>query len=258
MRLAVVGGWFTGPMVEPSEYIVFVDESGTPVTHKPDPQFPVFSLQFVLVKKADYETQIEPDFKRFKLKHHGEDSVILHGRKIDSKEGDFRILRDRVLYGRYVRELDDLIAAAEIQLYSAYFLHEEVARLGALTVHPYAYFMHELLTLIEKEIQVTGVRTTCEVVVESRRGSDAEMLEAYESYKAAFRTAQVEFELQLAEKSMNIIGLQVADLVAKPVARFSLNPTKPGLEWPTVSKKVSKILNLTKEVPFRLGRTPLL
>lgn len=241
-----------------SDYIVFVDESGTPVTHKPDPQFPIFSLQFVLVRKDTYVTKIEPDFKRFKLKHHGSEAVVLHGRKIDNKEGEFRILRDRALYSRYVRELDTLIRASEIRLYSAFFLQLEVAKLGALTVHPYAYFMHELLNLIEQEVRVPGVRTRCEVVVESRRGSDAEMLDAYESYKAAFRTAEVEFELQLAEKSLNVIGLQVADLVAKPVARFCLNRMEPGQGWPTVSKKVVQILNLTENVPFRLGRAPLL
>lgn len=253
-----MGGWFTGQMVQPSEYIVFVDESGTPVTHKPDPQFPIFSLQFVLVRKDTYVAKIEPEFKKFKLRHHGSDAIVLHGRKIDSKEGEFRILRDRELYGRYVRELDTLIGSTDMRLYSAYFLQLEVAKLGALSVHPYAYFMHELLNLIEQEVRVPGVRTRCEVVVESRRGSDAEMLDAYESYKEAFRTAQVEFELQLAEKSLNVIGLQVADLVAKPVARFCLNRMEPGREWPTVSKKVVEILNLTGNVPFRLGRTPLL
>ncbi len=245
-------------MVQPSDYIVFVDESGTPVTHKPDPDFPIFSLQFVLMRKDTYATQTEPEFKRFKVKHHGSDSVVLHGRKIDNKEGEFRILRNRALYSRYVWELDELIGASEIRLYSAFFLHLEIAKLGALKIHPYAYFMHELLNRIEKDIAVPGIRTSCEVFVESRRGSDAEMIEAYESYKAAFRTAQVEFELHLAEKSLNKIGLQIADLVAKPIARYCLNPLQPGPEWPTVSTKVEQMLNLTTNVPFRLGVSPLL
>lgn len=245
-------------MIASSDYIVFVDESGTPVTHKPDPQFPIFSLQFVLVSKDAYLTKIEPDFKRFKLEHHGSEAVVLHGRKIDNKEGEFRILRNRALYSRYVQELDTLIRASEIRLYSAFFLQLEVAKLGALTVHPYAYFMHELLSLIVQEVRVPGVRTRCEVVVESRRGSDAEMLDAYESYRAAFRTSEVEFEIQMAEKSLNVIGLQVADLVAKPIARYCLDPANPSQEWPTVSTKVSRILNLTAEIPFKLGSTPLL
>ena len=245
-------------MVQPSEYIVFVDESGTPVTHKPDPDFPIFSLQFVLVRKASYAAEIEPNFRRFKIKHHGSDSVVLHGRKIDQKEGDFSFLRDRVIYRNYVQELDELIGVSDVRLYSAYFLQNEVSKLAALTVHPYAYFMHELLDLIKQEIKVPGVPTRCEVVVESRRGLDEEMLAAYESYKSAFKTAQVEFELQLVEKSFNVVGLQFADLVAKPVARYCLEPSEQRPEWPTVSKKVVKMLNLTDEVPFRLGMAPLL
>ena len=245
-------------MVQPSEYIVFVDESGTPVTHKPDLGFPIFSLQFVLVRKDVYAHQIVPELIAFKLKHHGSDSTILHGKNIDAKDGEFRMLQDSAVFREYVSDLDKIIAKAQMQLFSAYFLHHEVAALSSLTVHPYAYFMHVLLNEIEAKIAKEGVKTVCRVVVESRKQSDAEMRAAYESYKVAFRSDRVEFELEFAEKSKNVLGLQVADLVAKPIARYCLDSTKPGQEWPTVSTKVSCMLNLSTQIPFRLGRSPLL
>ena len=245
-------------MAEPSEYIVFVDESGTPVTHKPDPGFPIFSLQFVLVRKEDYSRQVVPDLIAFKLKHHGSDSTILHGKKIDAKEGDFRMLQDNRVFEEYVSDLDGIIGAAQVELFSAYFLHFEVAALESLTVHPYAYFMHVLLNEIEERIASAGSRTVCRVVVESRKASDAEMKAAYEAYTVAFRSDRVEFELEFAEKSRNVIGLQLADLVAKPIAKFCLDPARSNQEWPTVSTKVTCMLNLTSEIPFRLGISPLL
>lgn len=93
-------------MVQPSDYIVFVDESGTPVTHKPDLGFPIFSLQFVLVRKDAYAHQIVPDLIAFKLKHHGSDSTILHGKNIDAKDGEFRMLQDSTVCREYVADLD--------------------------------------------------------------------------------------------------------------------------------------------------------
>lgn len=245
-------------MVQPSEYIVFVDESGTPVTHKPDPGFPIFSLQFVLVRKDVYSHQIVPEFIAFKLKHHGSDSTILHGKNIDAKDGEFRILQDPAVFSEYVADLDGIIDRAEIKLFSAFFLHHEVAGLDSLQVHPYAYFMHVLLNEIESRIAIDEGKTLCRVVVESRKSSDAQMKAAYEAYKDAFRSDLVEFEFELAEKSRNVLGLQIADLVAKPIARYCLDSTKPGREWPTVSKKVECMLNLTEEMPFRLGSSPLL
>lgn len=135
-RPDVVGRWFTGAMVEPSEYIVFVDESGTPVTQKPDPGFPIFSLQFVLVRKDVYSHQIVPELVAFKLKHHGSDSTILHGKKIDAKDGEFRMLQDNKVFEEYVSDLDGIIREAKMELFSAYFLHFEVAGLDSLQVHP--------------------------------------------------------------------------------------------------------------------------
>jgi hypothetical protein len=245
-------------MAQPSDYIVFVDESGTPVTHKPDLGYPIFSLQFVLVRKDVYSHQIVPELISFKMKHHGSDATILHGKKIDAKDGEFRILQDSAVFHEYVSDLDQIIGKAQMQLFSAYFLHHEVASLSSITVHPYAYFMHVLLNEIEAKIAKDGVKTVCRVVVESRKASDAEMQAAYESYKLAFRSDRVEFELEFAEKSRNVLGLQVADLVAKPIARYCLDSTKPGQEWPTVSTKVSCMLNLSADVPFRLGTSTLL
>lgn len=244
-------------MVQPSEYIVFVDESGTPVTHKPDLGFPIFSLQFVLIRKDAYSRQIVPDLIAFKLKHHGSDSTVLHGKNIDAKDGEFRMLQDSAIFSEYVADLDGVIGRAEMTLFSAYFLHHEVAGLNSLQVHPYAYFMHVLLNEIEALIAIDESKTLCRVVVESRKSSDAQMKAAYEAYKEAFRSDRVDFELEFAEKSRNVLGLQIADLVAKPIARYCLDSSKPSPEWPTVSKKVECILNLTSEMPFRLGSSPL-
>jgi hypothetical protein len=43
-----------------SEYLVFVDESGSPTMGNVDPQYPLFVLAFLIVKKSDYVAHITP------------------------------------------------------------------------------------------------------------------------------------------------------------------------------------------------------
>lgn len=47
-----------------SDYIVFADESGSPVLENPDPTFPVFVLNTVLVRKAAYAADVVPRLQR--------------------------------------------------------------------------------------------------------------------------------------------------------------------------------------------------
>lgn len=61
-----------------SEYIVFADESGSPVLEGPDPTFPVFVLNCVLSSKADYADRIVPRLQRLKFGFVGHDQIVLH------------------------------------------------------------------------------------------------------------------------------------------------------------------------------------
>lgn len=245
-------------MLERSEFIVFVDESGTPATRKPDQSFPIFSLQMVLVQKHAYAHQIVPAFTAFKLRHHGTDSVVLHGRKIDGKEGEFQILQDPSVRKTYIEELSQIIAKCECKLYSAFYLHDDLVAQNSIINHPYGFFMQTLLSDIEKVVSIPGRRVSCRVIVESRKDLDAEMIHAYRGYQQATSQSQVEFELEIIDKARNSIGLQLADLVAKPIARYCLDITNPPKEWSTIKNKVESMRNLTQDLVFRIGEHPLL
>src|SRR5580765_8337587 len=76
-----------------SDYIIFVDESGSPsMGGGIDPQYPLFVLAFLLMKKSDYAQVVCPAVSAFKLKHFGHDQVILHEREIRKDTGAFKFL----------------------------------------------------------------------------------------------------------------------------------------------------------------------
>ena len=72
-----------------SDFIVFADESGTPVLDNPDPTFPVFVLNCVLIAKDAYARRLVPSMQTLKFETVGHDQLILHERDIRRQQNDF-------------------------------------------------------------------------------------------------------------------------------------------------------------------------
>lgn len=99
-----------------ADYMVFVDESGSPGMGNIDPHYPLFVLAFFIGKKGDYITQIAPALQQFKFQHFGHDQVILHERDIRKDLGDFAFLKTPALKDAFLSELTTLIEAAPFDL----------------------------------------------------------------------------------------------------------------------------------------------
>lgn len=56
-------------------------------------------------------------------------------------------------------------------------------------------------------------------------------------YVSADRFRKIKFTLKFAEKAMNVIGNQMADLIVYPIARHVLDPTKPNLPYEAIAAK---------------------
>ena len=61
-----------------SDYLVFVDESGSPALGNMDPDFRLLVLAFMIVRKDLYLSEIVPAIQGFKFRHFGHDQIILH------------------------------------------------------------------------------------------------------------------------------------------------------------------------------------
>lgn len=75
-----------------SALIIFEDESGSPVLEGPDPTFPIFILNRVLVATTDYADRVVPRLQRLKFDFAGHDQLILHERNIRRQQKDFAFL----------------------------------------------------------------------------------------------------------------------------------------------------------------------
>ena len=87
-----------------SDFIVYVDESGSVDMLNNDPDFPVFVLSFCIFHKRYYTDTIVKSVEQLKFKHFGHDIIILHERDIRKRTSHFASL-DR---SRMEALMDDL------------------------------------------------------------------------------------------------------------------------------------------------------
>lgn len=101
-----------------SDFIVFADESGDHGLASIDLQFPVFALVFCLFQKERYVADIEPAFRRLKLKYFGHDAVVLH-EHIRKQKGGFGFLRIADDREAFMMNVSELMASVPFEGYAA-------------------------------------------------------------------------------------------------------------------------------------------
>lgn len=222
-----------------SDFLIFADESGDHGLDSIDEQFPVFALVFCVVRKQDYVEQIVPAMQRLKLDIWGHDQVILHEHDIRKEKGLFGILRtNKALRESFLANLTGLIAAAPFQVIASII---DKNRLKEKYISPYNPYEVALLFCMERALNhlrqqgETGKRVS--VLFESRGRQEDEELElefrricdnrSNWGYKRPdFQLMR--FEHLFVDKKSNSTGLQLADLVARPLALRHLRPDQPN------------------------------
>jgi hypothetical protein len=103
-----------------SDYIVFVDESGSPVLDGVDPTFPVFVLACLLVRKDHYADEIVPSLQKLKFEFVGHDQLILHERDIRRQQKDFAFLQlNQDTRTRFLEKVNALVQATTADVVAA-------------------------------------------------------------------------------------------------------------------------------------------
>ena len=227
-----------------SDYLVFVDESGDHNLTSIDPQFPVFVLLFVIVRKSDYVDRVCPGLQRFKLEFWGHDEVVLHEHEIRKPKDDFLFLLQKPLRERFLDGLNGLILALPATLVAVVIDKTALASKYRQPVNPYDYAMEagleRLYTHLHGERQ--NDRHTS-VIVECRgRREDAEL-------ELAFRrvcdgenamSKRFPFDMVMVPKASNSAGLQLADLMARPIALNHLRPEQRNRAFEIIEPKLRR------------------
>jgi hypothetical protein len=223
-------------------YIVFVDESGDHgMGVNIDPDYPMFVLAFCAFRKADYLAQVCPAVQSLKFKHWGHDAVILHEHEIRKPTGHYAFLLARDRREAFMSDLNALMQQAPFTLIAAAIRKIDFARHYATPVNPYSIALAFGLERLYRHLESLGQAGVLTHVVLEQRGKreDAELELEFRRVCGGDNYLQkpLPFAMVLAPKQSNAPGMQIADLVARPIGIKTLRPEKPNRAYDILEPK---------------------
>lgn len=217
----------------PSKYIVYVDESGDSSPTGVDPRYPVFVLAMCIFEINTYVEQIVPSVQRVKFDFFDHDLAILHESEIRKKVGFFRLLNDRLVNDAFQFRLSNAIEAADFKVASCSIdknSHDGIADL-------YFEAAVNCLESVANFMRLDSDSSGATVVFESRgRALDRSLLtklsQVFDSTNSPL------FDFRFVPKVFSSTGLQLADLVARPIGLHFIRPDQPNRSFEIIKDKL--------------------
>jgi hypothetical protein len=238
-RKRVFDGRLPGAMH--SDYIIFVDESGDHSLAPINPDYPVFVLAFCLMPFKAYNEQVAPAVRALKFALFGHDVVILHEHDIRKRKGPFSNLgplqREALLEG-----LTSIIQAAPMTIISVAINKQKLASRYVRPAHPYNLALMFGLERVNQFLRMQGQHERLTYVICEARGAkeDRELELEFRRVCDGNSPGGSRFLLEVvfADKRTNSEGLQLADLVARPIGLQVLRPGQPNHAWDVILGKL--------------------
>ena len=228
--------------MDSGDYLVFVDESGDHGLDRIDPQYPVFVLAFCIIAKQDYARTLLPALTEFKFKHFGHDQVVLHEREIRKDLGDFAVLREKSRKAAFLEELTAIIDASAIAVIASAIRKDRLVDRYSQPNNPYEIALGFGLERVAKWLARMGSKRTT-VILECRGKREDDELELEFRRVCAggnYRNEVFPMDPRFVPKAANVPGLQIADLIARPIGRHVLAPDQPNRAFQVIQKKMDR------------------
>jgi hypothetical protein len=227
--------------VEHSDYIVYVDESGDHGLESMDPQYPIFVLAFCIFEKRAFAETVVPAMLRFKFAHFGHDQVVLHEHEIRKAKSSFRFLTDAQRRESFMSDLSALVENAPFTVVAVVIQKERLVRRYDTPVNPYTLAMEYGLERVCSFLRERGQGGKLTHFVFECRGAkeDAELELEFLRVTSGANTvcSSVPVSLLMADKKTISTGLQLADLVARPIGLKILRPGQLNRAYDILARK---------------------
>lgn len=224
-----------------SNYVVYVDESGDHGVEKLDENYPVFVLALCIFHKTNYCEKVIPSVEKFKFNYFGHDHIILHEHEIRKSKGDFSFLNTRELKERFISDLTNIISINNFIVASCVVDKRRLRERFPKPLNPYnialVHCIETLYQLLEEKGQAhlkthivfecRGDKEDKDLELEFRRICDGE-----KKFKK-----NLPLEIIFANKKVNSSGLQLADLIARPIGLNYLKPEQKNRAYEVIKTK---------------------
>ena len=221
--------------------MVYVDESGDHSLASIDPDYPVFVLALCVFHKRHYSEKIIPAVEKLKFNYFGHVSVVLHENEIRKQKGDFAFLSHRPTRTAFMERVSSIMEASNFILIACVVDKARVGRSEGAVSNPYHIALGICLEalrsfLVEKKqdelqthvvVDCRGKKEDSELELEFRRICDGNNP----------GNRHLPFDIVFADKKTNLTGLQLADLVARPVGLSCIRPAQVNQAFELLKRK---------------------
>lgn len=223
--------------------VMFLDESGDHSLIKIDNSYPMFVLAGCIFDFDYYTNIVEPEARKLKSKYFGRENVIIRSYDIRKQKGDFSILVDKQKREAFYSDLDNFIASLKFSIIAGVINKSMLKTKYPQPNNPYYLCLQFIL---ERSVMYLG-RTSEKMIfrIESREThNDQKLSLIYESFKNTnqkiFTKDEINsklLDLSFNQKVQNIIGMQIADLVAYPIGKWVLDKSKENKAFDIIEPK---------------------
>ncbi len=202
--------------------MVYVDESGDHSLTSINPDYPMFVLAFSIFPIDLYVDRIVPLVQRLKFDFFNHDMVVLHEREIRQSKPPFDILLNAETRAAFMSRIDQLFEERFGVVATA--IRKTEFRVASGGHSPYHVALEYGLERVFLQLS------------SSARGRVRDR-DAPSSHPARMPET---FRFCIAHKQANSTGLQLADLVARPIGTHLLHPDRTNRAWERILQRMPK------------------
>ena len=244
------------------DYIIFVDESGDHSLKNIDLEYPIFSLAFCIIEKNDYISHIMPALNKLKFKYWGHCDIVLHEHDIrKSMHGEWSILSDSNTRKSFLDDISDLMETTPFEVIACVINKQKLIRYPTPR-NPYELamlFCMERLNdwlfskkqqhkIIQVQFEGRGKKEDAELELEFRRICD----NASSTVASNTNFSDINYNIGFLDKKSNSVGLQISDLIARPIGLHVLRPEQQNKCNRPFESLFSSFLELSPWLTYKL------
>jgi hypothetical protein len=192
--------------------LVYVDESGSPSSSHTDPNYPIFVMVACVFEPEQYATCLLPAVSELKIRHLGSDSPVLHESEIRKRLGIFNFKGDVQARTTFIEGLSRVVQDCVPRVVAAVVRHSDSGRDVDLVA----------LKALWSGFRHHGADPSHWIFERRGKREDAAVSRAFDSLKLSGATHE------FVAKGRGLAGLEMADMLARPIGLSVLRPTQPN------------------------------
>lgn len=230
-------------------FVLYLDECGDQNLSSFDPQFPIFTLCGVVVSEEQDEL-LADRINSLKMDIWNNTNIILHSRDIRKCQNGFEVLFDLEVKKRFLESVNAILGDDIYIIICCAILKESYIRQYGKLNDVYGLSLSYIMERVVFYLDSVGKDNIELRTVIERRGKkeDKSLLNYYNQlldrgtyWVNGERMRRYFKRFDMRWKSENIVGLQVADLVAYPITRHVLNPDGVNLAYDVLKKNIYQV-----------------